>query len=94
MDNQDIQKFICMADITLVSAMQAINSNTDKIIFLVDTSRKLVACITDGDIRRFLLSGGKLDALAIDAANKNPQKSYSLEEAKSLYHKKNCLQYS
>lgn len=93
MNNQDIQKFICMADITLVSAMQAINSNsnTDKIVFLVDASRKLVACLTDGDIRRFLLSGGKLDAPAIQAANLIPKTACSLEEAKKLYHKKNYI---
>ena len=93
MNNQDIQKFICMADITLVSAMQAINSNTDKnkIVFLVDASRKLVACLTDGDIRRFLLSGGKLDSPAIQAANLIPKTACSQEEAKKLYHEKDYI---
>ena len=89
MNKQDIQKFICMADITLVKAMQVINANVYKIIFLADASQKLIACITDGDIRRFLLSGGKLDDPAISAANNNPKIAHSLEEAKCLYHKKN-----
>jgi len=91
MNKQDIQRFVCMADISLVGAMQMINSNAYKIIFLADASRKLIACITDGDIRRFLLSGGKLDDPAISAANKNPKIAHSSEEAKGLYHKKNFL---
>ena len=91
MDKQDIQKNIGMADITLAHAMQEIDSNSNGILFLVDEHRKLVACISDGDIRRFLLSGGKLDAPAIQAANRNPKTACDLDEAKKLYHKKNFI---
>lgn len=91
MDKQDIQKIIGRADITLAHAMQEINSNASGILFLVDGQGKLVACITDGDIRRFLLSGGKLDAPAIQAANLIPKTASNLDEAKKLYHKKNFI---
>ena len=73
MNKPDIQKMIGLADITLAHAMQEIDSNSRGILFLVDEHGKLTACITDGDIRRFLLSGGKLDAPAIQAANRNPK---------------------
>lgn len=91
MDKQDIQKIIGLADITLARAMQEIDSNASGILFLVDGQGKLVACITDGDIRRFLLSGGKLDAPAIQAANLLPKTAGNMDEAKKLYHKKNFI---
>lgn len=91
MNKSDIQKITGMADITLAHAMQEIDSNASGILFLVDEHMRLVACITDGDIRRFLLSGGKLDAPAIQAANRNPKTACDLEEAKKLYHKKNFI---
>ena len=91
MNNTDIQKNIGMADITLTRAMQEIDSNTNGILFLVDEYGKLIACISDGDIRRFLLSGGKLDAPAIQAANRNPKSASSFDEAQQLYHKKNLI---
>ena len=91
MDKLDIQRFIGTADISLARAMQEIDSNANGILFLVDENRKLIACITDGDIRRFLLSGGKLDSPAIQAANRNPKTAHSLEEAQKLYHKKNYI---
>lgn len=91
MDKLDIQKITGQVDITLARAMQEIDSNASGILFLVDENRKLIACITDGDIRRFLLSGGKLDAPAIQAANLIPKTAGNLEEAKKLYHKKNYI---
>ena len=91
MNKPDFQKMIGMADITLTRAMQEIDSNSSGILFLVDEQGKLVACITDGDIRRFLLSGGKLDAPAIQAANLIPKTASNLDEAKRLYHKKNFI---
>ena len=91
MDKLDIQRFIGTADSSLARAMQEIDSNANGILFLVDENRKLIACITDGDIRRFLLSGGKLDSPAIQAANRNPKTAHSFEEAQKLYHKKNYI---
>ena len=91
MDNQDIQKFIGSDDLTLSRAMQEIDANTNGILFIVDKDKKLLGCITDGDIRRFLLSGGKMDDRAIDVANKHPKVAHGFEEAQALYHKKNYI---
>ena len=46
---------------TLHDALEAINSNTLGIVFLVDDDRKLVGVFTDGDARRTLLSGVTLE---------------------------------
>lgn len=91
MDNQEIQKFIGKSNLTISETMQEINSNSYGILFLVDNDLKLEACITDGDIRRFLLAGGRMDDNAIGAANKKPKIARSFDEAKMLYHKKNYV---
>ncbi len=87
----DIQKFLGNDKLTISEAMQKIDDNSFGILFLVGDNGKLMGCITDGDIRRFLLSGGQLSGLAVDAANKSPKTAKSDEEAVSLYHKKNFI---
>ena len=77
--------------LTLSEAMQRIDSNADGILFLVSGSGVLTGCITDGDIRRFLLAGGRMDAPALSAANREPKTAHSLEEAKGLYHRRNYV---
>lgn len=87
----DIQMFTGNDNLTVSEAMQKIDKNSNGILFLVNAEEILVACITDGDIRRFLLSGGSLNSKAIDASNLSPKKAVSSEEAKVLYHKRNCI---
>ncbi len=89
MDN--IEKFIGKDNITVSEAMQKIDINSMGILFLVDEKERLSACITDGDVRRFLLRGGRMDAPAIDAANKNPKFSTTLTDAKHIYDQKNWI---
>lgn len=89
MDN--IQQFLGKKNISVSEAMQQIDKNASRILFIVDDDGVLVGCITDGDVRRYLLSGGKMTDAAIDAANKNPRFAKTMDEAKSLYHKKNYI---
>lgn len=89
MDNT--QQFLGKDSFTISEAMQHINQNSFGILFLIDKNNKLIGCITDGDIRRFLLSGGKMSGMAIEAANKTPRIAKSIDEARNLYHKKNYV---
>ena len=91
MNKQELQKFIGSTGITLSEAMRIIDSNTNGIMFFTDESGRLIGCITDGDIRRFLLEGGKLDDQAVKAANMHPKVAYNQEEAGALYHGKNYV---
>lgn len=91
MNKKELQKFIGNGNLTLAEAMQKIDANTSGILFLVDSAAKLIGCITDGDIRRFLLAGGKLDAPVLKAANLNPKFAFSEEEALQLYHEKDFI---
>lgn len=68
----DVDVFTIKNDNTVISAMRAINEANRKTIFIVDADLKLEAVCTDGDIRRWILSGGNLDAPVMNAANAHP----------------------
>ncbi|MBR1796590.1 MAG: CBS domain-containing protein [Clostridiales bacterium] len=91
MDKLEIQKFLGGESLTVSEAMQRIDRNATGILFLTDEKGILLGCITDGDVRRYLLSGGKMEDRAIDAANKSPRYAKTIDEAKHLYHKKNYI---
>lgn len=83
--------FLRRNDLTVSEAMQQIDKNASGILFLLNDSGALVGCITDGDIRRYLLSGGKMTDAAVLAANKSPKFARTKDEAKGLYHKRNYI---
>ena len=87
----NISKLVAPEFLTVSEAMQRIDENANGILFLVDDKNILTFCITDGDIRRYLLSGGKMGGAAVEAANKNPKHAKSMEEAKTLYHRRNLV---
>lgn len=91
MDNQELQKFLGNKELTLSETMQKIDDNSCGILFIVDSNMGLIGCITDGDIRRYLLSGGKMGDYAINAANKRPKMAKSEEDAINIYHKKDYV---
>ncbi|SOY28366.1 Glucose-1-phosphate cytidylyltransferase [Acetatifactor muris] len=67
-------------------AMQRIDHNAKGILFLPDERGILAGCVTDGDIRRFLLAGGKMSDNIMQAANRKPKFAHTLTEAKEMYH--------
>lgn len=91
MDKFELEKFIGSNNLTISETMQKIDNNACGILFLTDNHNRLISCITDGDIRRYLLSGGKMEGSAVDASNFNPKVATSIDEASSLYHNKNYI---
>lgn len=91
MDKRSLQPYLAAADLSLAQAMRAIDANGDGILFLAEADGRLLGCITDGDIRRYLLAGGKMTDPALNAANRAPKTARTEEEAKRLYHKKNFV---
>lgn len=85
---KDIYKFIANEKTDIIGAMKKINCNNEGILFLTDEDSVLTACITDGDIRRFLLAGGSINDKALSAANKAPRSARSVEEAISVYNRR------
>lgn len=91
MTNSENDKFIATGALSVAQAMQKIDENAHGILIIVDDEIRLVGTLTDGDIRRFLLSGGKMEMSCKEAANRNPRFAQSLAEAESLYHEKNYV---
>lgn len=86
-----VKKFIGKGSISIVEAMQRIDLNARGILILVDGESKLIGTLSDGDIRRFLLSGGKLESACSEAANIHPRAASTIEEAEKLYHQRNYV---
>lgn len=55
------QSLIAKKDDSLLKALEKLNQNTKGILFIVDDAQKLCGIVTDGDVRRALLKGAKLE---------------------------------
>ncbi len=88
MNKQELQNFIEITHTPLVRAMKRINEMPKRILFLVDDYGKLQGTLTDGDIRRYMLAGGKVEHESIQAANCRPIVARSLNEAIKLHQEK------
>ncbi len=91
MIDNDLQKFIGSMDLTLSQAMKKLDENGSRIILIVDKSNHLMGCLTDGDIRRYLLAGGKLDDDVKFAVNTETVCANTLDEAKELIKNKKYI---
>ncbi len=87
----NIKELLGEENLTISNAMKKIDGNAYGILFIVDNDGILLGCVTDGDIRRFLLSGGKMDESVTQVFNKSPKIAMSIEEAKLLYHKRDYV---
>jgi dTDP-4-amino-4,6-dideoxygalactose transaminase len=57
----DLQPLLAPPSIRLHAALRQLNDAGHRILLLVDAKGSLLRTVTDGDIRRFILSGGSLD---------------------------------
>ena len=62
MKAEQLDKFLISSESTVVEAMQKIDSNARGILFVTDNKQKLTGVLTDGDIRRWLIRSGDLQA--------------------------------
>lgn len=77
--------------LSVSEAMQRIDGGARGILFLRDGQGLLAGCVTDGDIRRYLLAGGKMSDNVMRAANHKPKFAHTLTEARSVYHEQNYV---
>ena len=92
-NNVDLELYKCVPGDTIVEAMKKIDLNNKGLLYVVDIDGTLVGCITDGDIRRWIIKGGGLDATAGKAMNTEPVfvsetergKAAGLMTAKEIY---------
>jgi dTDP-glucose pyrophosphorylase len=57
---------------TLYDVVHAIEASRRRIAVVIEESGRLLGTLTDGDVRRCLLSGGTLETLAVNAMNTKP----------------------
>lgn len=81
------KQYLISKDTKLKDAMKKIDSLKPKILFVVE-NEKLIGALTDGDVRRYLLAGGKVIDKVEKACNKNLKKvAHSKEEAAEMLNK-------
>ncbi len=84
-ENQVRQKILSVfihSNERLSTALRQLNESSKQILFVVDDNR-LKGTLSDGDIRRFLLANGTLDAMVSDAANFKPRFLTTTERGKA-----------
>lgn len=82
MNEEKLSLFIGNSHMTIVDAMELIDKNSSGILFIEDADNKFVGCISDGDIRRWLIKTGDLQALVSDAMTKTPVSVYIEDQDK------------
>lgn len=76
----EIKDVLVDEECTMVEAMKVLDRTSKKVLF-VEHEGKLTAAITDGDIRRWILKKGDLDAKVKEIANYNPKFVYEKDKA-------------
>lgn len=88
----DVKEFLISEEATMLDAMAQLDKVAKKVLFIVQEDR-FVAAITDGDIRRWILKKGNLDAKVKDIANYYPKYIYeeNRKDAKE-YMRRNAIE--
>ena len=76
--------------ISLCDAMRIIDRSEVKILFVAEGG-KLLGALTDGDIRRFLFRGGKIEEPVGNACNRSPRVAENVWQAAEVYDRLNCI---
>jgi len=80
-------------DITIHQAMKILDKTAEKCLLVVDMDNKLLGTLTDGDLRRSILTGEKFTEDISKSYNSKPtiliQNKYSAEEVKKLLYDQN-----
>lgn len=85
---RDVEMFCLDEKASIIEAMKVINQGGERICFLLDSQRRLSRIITDGDIRRALLKGLKLEDPVKDI---HSRKAYVIKEGQNLEAARNYL---
>ena len=89
--NSKNKKLIINNNLSFIDVMKAMDDGGEKILFVINKKSRLLGCVTDGDIRRWILANGKLEAEIVDYFNPNPiavNNNFNSNDLKSLVIKK------
>ena len=78
--SEDIEQYIGKGEMSITDAMEHIDKNAKGLLFITDTDGVLQGCISDGDIRRWIIRTGDLKGTVDEAMNRSPKYIYKDEE--------------
>ena len=89
--NAELSLFLIDEQSTLIQAMKRLDKNARKVVFVTRQGR-LIASLSDGDIRRWILKNGSMEATVAEMCNYAP-KSVRQDEWDSAYEllEKHCI---
>lgn len=67
------KKILISENKTIIEALRLLDEIAEKVLFVVDSNSKLLGALTDGDIRRYLLSGQSMENDISTIYNRNPK---------------------
>jgi len=70
--NNDVKPFLVPGTYTIRQAMEQLERTEEKVVFVVDEESRLIGSLTDGDIRRWILSDGDFKAQVVRVCNRKP----------------------
>lgn len=73
MNSEWLDFFTGSLDEPLMRLMERIDKNGSGVLFLIDSDKKLTASISDGDIRKWIIKHGNLEASVGQIANYHPR---------------------
>ena len=93
---ENVRPFLVPQTHTIRQAMEQLERTEEKIIFVIDSDSCLVGSLTDGDIRRWILSDGDLKASVSRVCNASPrvvEEGFDVDElrAEMLNHNLGCV---
>ena len=78
--NSTVSKFFVPPTITVKEAIRRITELGRKMVAVVEGDRKMIGLFVDGDVRRYLLSKGDLNAPVTEAMNAKPLFLFTTEQ--------------
>ncbi len=81
------KKFIIHRDVLIKDSISMLDKAGERILFVVDDEERLFGSISDGDIRRWILSEGKMDLSVENLCYKNPSyvnEEYNIDDVKKV----------
>jgi dTDP-glucose pyrophosphorylase len=70
--DDNVKPFLVPQTFTIRQAMEQLEKTEEKIVFVVDEASRLIGSLTDGDVRRWILSDGDLKAEVVRICNCDP----------------------
>ena len=67
-----VEHFLILKNKSIQEGLKQLDETGKRLLFVINEDEQLVGALTDGDIRRYIISHGRIDGTVYDVCNKNP----------------------